>query len=240
MKTIHAILAATLLLAPFAAHAQSAGTTTTDGTASGTTSGTTSGTASGTDTTGGDVGSTGTGTLDSDIGTSGTGTTGSDIGTSGTGTTGSDIGTSGTGTTGSDVGTSGTGTTGSDVGTSGTGTTGSDVGTSGTGTTSGGTTSTTTYQPVLSLQAGSTSLRTPGTMKVTAILSADASLSPAQARDIVVPLASSNSACTLPASVTVAWNSTDGGAATVDVACGKTRGTVTISSGSASTSFTAK
>jgi hypothetical protein len=198
MKTIHAIVAATLLLAPFAAHAQSAGTSTI------TTDGAASGTAQGTDATGGDVGSTGTGTLDSDIGTSGTGTVGGDVGSTGSGTTGSDVGTSGSGTT------------------------------------SGSTTGTAPYQPALSLQAGSTSLRTPGTVQVTVVLAADASLSPAQAADIVVPLASSNSACSLPASVTVAWTCADGGAATVDVACGRTRGTVTISSGSASTSFTAK
>ena len=213
MKTIHAVFAATLLLAPFAAHAQSTGTTTTEGTASGATQGT----AQGTETTGGDVGTTGTGTL------------------------GSDIGTSGTGTSGSDVGTSGTGTSGSDVGTSGTGTSGSDVGTSGTGTTSGTVMGSAPHAPALSLQAASTSLRTPGTMQVTVVLAADDSLSPVQARDIVVPLASSNSACTLPASATVVWNSADGGTATVDVTCGKARpGTVTVSSGNASTSFTVK
>ena len=77
-------------------------------------------------------------------------------------------------------------------------------------------------------------------MQVTVVLAADPSLGPAQVREVVVPLASSNAACTLPGSVTVAWNSADGGIATVDVACGRTRGTVTVSSGSASTSFTAK
>lgn len=209
MKTIHAVIAATLLLAPFAAHAQSAGTTTT------TTDGTASGTAQGTDATG-------------------------DVGTAGTGTVGSDVGAAGTGTVGSDVGAAGTGTVGSDIGASGTGTTGNDVGSSGSGTTSGATTGAAPDQPVLSLQAASTSLRTPGTMQVTVVLAADASPGPAQARDIAVPLASSSSACTLPASVTVAWTSADGGAATVDVACGRTRGTITVSSGGASTSFTAK
>jgi hypothetical protein len=219
MKTIHAIFAATLWLAPFAAHAQSAGTTT-DGTASGT--------AQGTDATGSDVGSTGTGTLGSDVGTAGTGTSGSDIGSAGTGTGESDVGSAGTGTGENDIGTSGTGTVGDDVGSAGTGTTG-DSNTSG------------LVQPALSLQAASTSLRTPGTMQVTVVLAADASLSPAQARDIVVPLASSNSACTLPASTTVAWTSASGGMATVAVACAKARpGTVTISSGDASTSFTVK
>lgn len=211
MKTnhaIHAVLAATLLLAPFAAHAQSAGTTTTDGTASGT--------AQGTDTTGGDVGSAGTGTLDSDVGSGGTGTVGSDVGSTGTGTSDSDVGTGGTGTVGGDVGTGGTGTVWDGS-------------------------SSSTLQPALSLQAASTSLRTPGTMKVTVVLAADASLSPAQARDIVVPLASSSSACTLPASATVAWTSADGGTATVDVTCARSRtGTVTVSSGNASTSFTVK
>jgi hypothetical protein len=210
MKTIHALFAATLLLAPFAVHAQSAGaSTTTDGTASGT--------AQGTDTTAGDVGAAGTGTLDSDVGAAGTGTLDSDVGTAGTGTSGSDVGTGGTGTLGNDVGSSGSGTT------------------------LDGTTSSAPVQPVISLQAASTTLRTPGTMQVTVALAADARMSPAQASDIEVPLASSNGACTLPASVTVAWTSASGGSATVDVTCGKARpGTVTVSSGDASTAFTVK
>ncbi len=58
-----------------------------------------------------------------------------------------------------------------------------------------------------------------------------------------VPLSSSHPACTVPASVDLAWNSREGGMATFQVTCSKISGkaqTVTITGGNASTSFTLK
>jgi hypothetical protein len=142
--------------------------------------------------------------------------------------------------TSSDVGKTGTGTGTTDVGSTGTGTGTQNVGSTGTGTGTV-TQSMPPYQPALTLTAKSATLRTPGTMQVTATLEADASLDPAQARSISLPIASSNTHCTAPASVTVAWTSADGGTASFPVACTKAGGqTVTISSDTASVSFTTK
>jgi hypothetical protein len=150
-----------------------------------------------------------------------------------------DVGTTGTGT--NDIGTTGTGTGSSDIGTTGTGTGTNDIGSTGTGTGTNVVQSTAPYEPAVSLASKASSLRTPGTVQVLVSLAADASLDPAQARDISVPLASSSSACSVPAAVTVAWTSAGGGSASVDVACKKAGvQTVTISSGTASTQFTTK
>ena len=75
-------------------------------------------------------------------------------------------------------------------------------------------------------------------MQLTVALAAMPELSPAQSQSVVVPLASSSAECTVPASVTVAWTSADGGMATVAVTCARAPGqTVTLSSGAASASF---
>lgn len=219
MKTIHVLIAtAALAIAPLAAHAQSAPTTTTGATdATGTPETTDSATATTTtDPTGSDVGSTGTGT-----GTNSATSTAAPTGTS-------DIGSTGTGTGTNDIGSTGTGTGTNDIGSTGTGT---------------GTfqSAAPPYVPTVTLAAKAASLRTPGTVQVQVTLGADASLDPPQARDVSVPLASSSAACTVPASATVAWTSAAGGSATVDVTCKKAGGqAVTISSGTASTSFTIK
>jgi hypothetical protein len=159
-----------------------------------------------------DIGSTGTGT--GDIGSTGTGT--GDIGSTGSGT--GDIGSTGTGT--GTIGSTGSGT--GDIGSTGTGT----------GTVAAG------AWPVVSLHARSTSLRTPGTMQLTVSLAAMPELSPAEGRNVDVPLASSSAECTVPASVSVPWTSTGGGLATVSVTCGRAPNqTVTVGSGAASASF---
>lgn len=95
------------------------------------------------------------------------------------------------------------------------------------------------YTPALSLQANSSSMVGPNTMKVTAILSADPSATTATTASYTVPLASSDPACTVPASVTVTWTSTTGGLASFSATCSKVTAntTITISSGSASTHF---
>ena len=144
--------------------------------------------------------------------------------------------------TGSDVGSTGTGTgtLTNDIGSTGTGTGTNDVGSTGTGTGTIQATAT-SYEPAVSLSASVGTLRTPGSLKVTVTLAADASLDPPQGRDISVPLASSSTSCMVPAAVTVAWTSAAGGSASVDVACKKAgTQTVTISSGASSTSFTTK
>ena len=129
------------------------------------------------------------------------------------------------------IGSTGSGT--GDIGSTGTGT--GTIGSTGTGT---GTVAAGTAEPVASLHLRSTSLRTPGSMQLTVALAAMPELSPAQSQSVVVPLASSSAECTVPASVTVAWTSADGGMATVAVTCARAPGqTVTLSSGAASASF---
>ena len=118
------------------------------------------------------------------------------------------------------------------------GSTGSGTGTIGSTGTGTGTVAAGTAEPVASLHLRSTSLRTPGSMQLTVALAAMPELSPAQSQSVVVPLASSSAECTVPASVTVAWTSADGGMATVAVTCARAPGqTVTLSSGAASASF---
>ena len=139
------------------------------------------------------------------------------------------IGSTGSGT--GDIGSTGTGT--GTIGSTGSGT--GTIGSTGTGT---GTVAAGTAEPVASLHLRSTSLRTPGSMQLTVALAAMPELSPAQSQSVVVPLASSSAECTVPASVTVAWTSADGGMATVAVTCARAPGqTVTLSSGAASASF---
>jgi hypothetical protein len=92
--------------------------------------------------------------------------------------------------------------------------------------------------PRLSLQTASSSMVGPNTMRVTAVMSADPS-APAASYSYSVPLASSDPACTVPASVDVSWTSAQGGMATFAVTCTKvsTNKTITISSGMTVASF---
>lgn len=154
------------------------------------------------------------------------------IGSTGTGT--GDVGSTGTGT--GDVGSTGTGT--GDVGSTGTGT--GDVGSTGTGT---GTVvqSTAPYVPTLALVANPITVRTPGTVEVTATLAADAARDPAEVGEFTLPIASSSASCVAPASVVVAWTAAKGGSTTFEVKCGRSGAqVVTISSGDASTTFTTR
>ena len=220
MKTIHVLIAtAALALVPVAGYAQSAPTTTsTDAAAEPQATD-----AAATDPADGNVGSTGTGT-------------GTNSATTTAPTDGGDVGSTGTGTGTNDIGSTGTGT--GTIGSTGTGTGTTDVGSTGTGT---GTLQAAPYEPTVTLATRATSLRTPGTLQVQVSLAAEASLDPPQARSITVDLASSSSACTVPASVSVDWSSAAGGSATFAVTCRKAGGqTVTISSGAASVSFTTK
>ena len=145
--------------------------------------------------------------------------------------------------TGSDIGSTGTGTGTSDIGSTGTGTGTNDIGSTGTGTgtvQSTAPSTTTVSSPAVSLVSRSTSLRTPGSMQVTVTLAANPGSSDPP-RDIVVPLASSSASCVVPASVIVGWTAAAGGTTSVNVACSKAGAqTVTISSGTASTSFSVR
>jgi hypothetical protein len=96
--------------------------------------------------------------------------------------------------------------------------------------------------PPLSLQAASSSMVGPNTMKVTAIMSADPMSTSTAGLSYSAPLASSDPACTVPASVDVNWTASQGGTASFAVTCSKVAAdkTITISSGSASTSFVLK
>jgi hypothetical protein len=96
--------------------------------------------------------------------------------------------------------------------------------------------------PPLSLQAGSSSMVGPNTMKVTAIISADPNSTSTAGQSYSAPLASSDPACTVPASVSVNWTSSQGGTASFSATCAKVTAdtTITISSGSAKTSFVLK
>jgi hypothetical protein len=150
------------------------------------------------------------------------------------------------GHTGTDTAVSGTiptddvGHTGTDTAVSGTVPT-DDVGHTGTDTVTTTTTTAPPPTPHLSLQPASSSMVGPNTMKVTAIMSADPS-APSASYSYSVPLASSDPSCTLPASVNVDWTSAQGGMASFAVTCAKVSvtKTVTISSGSATASFSLK
>jgi len=226
MKTIHVLIAATALaVAPIAALAQSVPTTTAP-----TTADTTSADATATDATNAtatdatgetDTSDGATQMLDPAAGTN-------DIGSTGTGTGTNKIGSTGTGTGTNNIGSTGTGTGTNNIGSTGTGT---------------GTfqSAARAFEPEVSLSTSATALRTPGTVKLTVTLAADASLDPPQAHDVSVPLASSSASCNVPAAVTVAWTSTAGGSASVDVVCKKAGAqTVTLSSGAATASFTTR
>jgi hypothetical protein len=96
--------------------------------------------------------------------------------------------------------------------------------------------------PPLSLQAASSSMVGPNTMKVTAIISASPNSTSTVGLGYSAPLASSDPACTVPASVDLSWTSSRGGTAAFSATCTKVSAdkTITISSGSASTHFVLK
>ncbi len=165
-----------------------------------------------------------------------------DLGTSGTGTGTDSVGSSGTGTGTDSVGSSGTGTGTDSVGSSGTGTGTDSVGNTGTGT--GTNSAAMTSAPLtisLSAQYSSMSSNRSQPITVLAVLGSDSA--EVTSGTETIPLSSSNSACKVPVSVDLAWNSTVGGMTTFQVTCSKISGkarTVTITGGSASTSFTLK
>lgn len=96
--------------------------------------------------------------------------------------------------------------------------------------------------PAMSLQATSSSMVGPNTMKVTAIISADPNSTSTAGLSYSAPLASSDPACTVPASVTVTWTASQGGTASFSATCSRVTAdkAITISSGNASASFTLK
>lgn len=90
------------------------------------------------------------------------------------------------------------------------------------------------------LSATSSAISSPGSNTVTVTLLADPESG--GAASYTVPLSSSAAACTLPASVALDWTPDAGGMASFQVDCAKVtrRTTVTITGGTASTSFTLK
>ena len=93
--------------------------------------------------------------------------------------------------------------------------------------------------PAVSLQANSSSMVGPNTMKVTAIIAADPNSTSTATLSASLPLASSDPACTVPASVDITWTASQGGLVSFSATCAKVSAnkTITISSGSSSTSF---
>lgn len=116
-----------------------------------------------------------------------------------------------------------------------------DVGKTGTGTGTGtGTVVASTGPSPWTLQARSSSISSPRTMTVTAVIPADLDAVSETTASYTVPLSSSDPACTLPESVTLQWSSAAGALGSVQVDCAKVSSnrTVTITGGTASTSFT--
>lgn len=155
-----------------------------------------------------------------------------DVGHTGTDTamapTGDDTGTD-TATTGQALPTDDVGHTGTDTATSGTPLPTDQVGHTGTDTRTSG-------PSPWTLSATSTAISSPGSNTVTVTLLADAQAG----ASYTVPLSSSAAPCTVPASVTV--DGTAGGSTSFQVDCAQVskRTTVTITGGTASTSFTLK
>ncbi len=96
--------------------------------------------------------------------------------------------------------------------------------------------------PAMSLQSASSSMVGPNTMKVTAIISADPNSTSTVNLSYTAPLASSDPACAVPASVTVNWTASQGGIASFAATCSKVTAdkVITVSSGTAKSSFTLK
>ena len=141
-----------------------------------------------------------------------------------------------------DVGNTGTGTGTDSVGNTGTGTGTEAVGNTGTGT---GTNSVVMSSAPLavSLSAQNSWMTSNNSQPITVSAVVGADTVEVTSGTETIPLSSSNPACTVPASVDLAWNSKDGGTTTFQVACSKISGkaqTVTITGGNASTSFTLK
>lgn len=122
--------------------------------------------------------------------------------------------------------------------------TGTDTLTTPTQTTVGhtGTDTLTTGPSPWTLSAKSSTISSPGSVAITVVMPASSQGGDASAASYTVPLASSDPACTVPASVTLDWSSTTGGLASFDADCSKVakRTVVTITGGTASTSFTLK
>lgn len=134
-----------------------------------------------------------------------------------------------------EVGTTGTGT--------GTAVTGTDsVGNTGTGTGTVTMMSSAAPMPV-TLSATNTTMTSNTSQEITVSTQANPDAIEATSGVETVPLSSSTSTCKVPASVDLPWTSTEGGAVTFTVSCGRVSGkgqTVTITGGTASTSFILK
>jgi len=141
-----------------------------------------------------------------------------------------------------DVGNTGTGTGTESVGNTGTGTGTESVGNTGTGT--GTEAMVMTAAPlVVSLSAQNSWMNSNNSQPITVSAVVGSQDVAVTSGTTTIPLSSSNAACKVPASVDLAWNSTDGGKTTFQVTCSKISGkaqTVTITGGNASTSFTLK
>lgn len=132
-----------------------------------------------------------------------------------------------------------------DVGKTGTGTgtvvSGTDaVGNTGTGT---GTRVASPAPMPITMSATNTTMTSNTSQTITVSTQADPDAMEPTYGSQIVPLSSSSSACKVPASVELPWTSSEGGVATFQVSCGKAPGkgtTVTITGGTASTSFTLK
>lgn len=153
-----------------------------------------------------------------------------------------EVGNTGTGTGTDSVGNTGTGTGTDSVGNTGTGTGTDSVGNTGTGT---GTDAIvmTSAPPVVSLSAQYSSMNSGNSQPITLSAVVGAQTAEVTSGTATIALSSSNAACKVPASVDLAWNSTQGGMTTFQVTCSKISGkaqTVTITGGGASTSFTLK
>lgn len=151
------------------------------------------------------------------------------------GNTGSGTGTESLGNTGSGTGTESVGNTGSGTGTESVGNTGSGTGTEA---------MVMTAAPlVVSLSAQNSWMNSNNSQPITVSAVVGSDDVAVTSGTTTIPLSSSHPACTVPRSVDLAWNSKDGGMATFEVTCARISGkaqTVTITGGSASTSFILK
>lgn len=153
-----------------------------------------------------------------------------------------DVGNTGTGTGTESVGNTGTGTGTEAVGNTGTGTGTEAIGNTGTGTGTEGVVMT-SAPLAISLSAQNSWMNSNNSQPITVSVVVGSDDVAVTSGTETIPLSSSNPACTVPASVDLAWNSKAGGMTTFQVTCGKISGkaqTVTITGGSASTSFTLK